>query len=122
MTLKGRRFGFENVAPLCLCASVINRATSMLLGAKTAVKVLEVREVTSLAYDVTKRAALRKMVLDAAMRAQRPHRSVSRRNPLYGHLTLEQAAWRYVTCTFHDVAGWASEGHLALARLGMRQA
>jgi hypothetical protein len=87
VTLKGRRFGFENVAPLCLCASLINRATSMLLGAKTAVKVLEVREVTSLAYDVTKRTALRKMVVDAAMLALRPHRSVSRRNPLYGPLT-----------------------------------
>jgi len=37
--------------------SLIDRATSMLLGAKTAAEVLEAREVAGLAYDVAKRAA-----------------------------------------------------------------
>jgi hypothetical protein len=68
------------------------------------------------------RAALRKMVVDAAMRGLRPQRSASRRNPLHVPPTPEQAAWRHVTGTFRAFAEWASEGNLALARVGMRQA
>lgn len=68
------------------------------------------------------RAALRKMVVDAAMRGLRPQRPASRRNPLYVPPTPEQAAWRHVTGTFRAFAEWASEGNLALARDGMRQA
>jgi len=68
------------------------------------------------------RAALRKMVVDAAMRGMRPQRSASRRNPLHVPPTPEQAAWRHVTGTFRAFAEWASEGNLALARAGMRQA
>ena len=37
--------------------SLIDRAASMLSGAKTAAEVLEAREVAGLAYDVAKRAA-----------------------------------------------------------------
>ena len=68
------------------------------------------------------RAALRKMVVDAAMRGMRPQRSASRRNPLHVPPTPEQAAWRHVTGTFRAFAEWASEGNLALARAGMCQA
>jgi hypothetical protein len=68
------------------------------------------------------RAALRKMVVDAAMRGLRPQRSASRRNPLHVPPTPEQAAWRHVTGTFRAFAEWASEGNLVLARKGMRQA
>lgn len=68
------------------------------------------------------RAALRKMVVDAAMRGLRPPRSTSRRNPLYVAPTPEQAAWRYVTGTFRAFAEWASDENLTLARRGMREA
>lgn len=68
------------------------------------------------------RAALRKMVVDAAMRGLRPQRSASRRNPLYVAPTPEQAAWRHVTGTFRAFAEWASDENLALARKGMREA
>ena len=68
------------------------------------------------------RAALRKMVVDAAMRGLRPPRSPNRRNPLYVSPTPEQAAWRHVTGIFRAFAEWASEGNLALARKGMREA
>lgn len=67
------------------------------------------------------RAALRKMVVDAAMRGLRPQRSASRRNPLYVAPTPEQAAWRHVTGTFRAFAEWASDENLALARKGMRE-
>ena len=68
------------------------------------------------------RAALRKMVVDAAMRGLRPQRSASRRNPLYVAPTPEQAAWRHVTGIFRAFAEWASDVNLALAHDGMRQA
>lgn len=68
------------------------------------------------------RAALRKMVVDAAMRGLRPPRSPNRRNPLYVAPTPEQVAWRHVTGIFRAFAEWASEGNLALARKGMREA
>ena len=68
------------------------------------------------------RAALRKMVVDAAMRGLRPQRSASRRNPLYVAPTPEQAAWRHVTGIFRAFAEWASEGNFALARKGMLEA
>lgn len=68
------------------------------------------------------RAALRKMVVDAAMRGLRPQRSASRRNPLYVAPTPEQAAWQHVTGTFRAFAEWASDENLALARKGMREA
>ena len=68
------------------------------------------------------RAALRKMVVDAAMRGLRPQRSASRRNPLYVPPTPEQAAWRHVTGVFRAFAEWASDENLALARKGMREA
>ena len=68
------------------------------------------------------RAALRKIVVDAAMRGLRPQRSASRRNPLYVAPTPEQAAWRHVTGTFRAFAEWASDENLALARKGMREA
>jgi len=68
------------------------------------------------------RAALRKMVVDAAMRGMRPQRSASRRNPLYVAPTPEQAAWRHVTGVFRAFAEWASDDNLALARKGMREA
>ncbi len=68
------------------------------------------------------RAALRKMVVDAAMRGLRPQRSASRRNPLYVPPTREQAAWRHVTGIFRAFAEWASDANLALAHDGMREA
>lgn len=68
------------------------------------------------------RAALRKMVVDAAMRGMRPQRQPSRRNPLYVAPTPEQAAWRHVTGVFRAFAEWASDENLALARKGMREA
>lgn len=68
------------------------------------------------------RAALRKMVVDAAMRGLRPQRSASRRNPLYVPPTPEQAAWRHVTGVFRAFAEWASDENLTLARRGMREA
>jgi hypothetical protein len=68
------------------------------------------------------RAALRKMVVNAAMRGLRPQRSASRRNPLYVPPTPEQAAWRHVTGVFRAFAEWASDENLALARKGMREA
>lgn len=68
------------------------------------------------------RAALRKMVVDAAMRGLRPQRSVSRRNPLYVPPTPARAAWQHVTGTFRAFAEWATDENLALARQGMREA
>lgn len=68
------------------------------------------------------RAALRKMVVDAAMRGLRPQRSISRRNPLYVPPTPARAAWQHVTGTFRAFAEWATEENLALARQGMREA
>ena len=68
------------------------------------------------------RAALRKMVVDAAMRGLRPQRKPSRRNPLYVPPTPEQAAWQHVTGTFRAFAEWATDDNLALAREGMREA
>ena len=68
------------------------------------------------------RAALRKMVVDAAMRGLRPPRSPNRRNPLYVSPTPEQAAWRHVTGIFRAFAEWASDETLTLARKGMREA
>ncbi len=60
--------------------------------------------------------------MDAAMRGLRGRRSPDRRNPLYVAPTPEEAAWQHVTGTFRAFAAWASEGNLALARAGMRQA
>lgn len=68
------------------------------------------------------RAALRRMVVDAAMRGLRPPRSSGRRNPLYVPPTPEQAAWRHVTGTFRAFAEWASDENLDLARRGMTEA
>ena len=68
------------------------------------------------------RAALRKMVTDAAMRGLRPQRSASRRNPLYVPPTPGQAAWQHVTGTFRAFAEWATDENLALARQGLREA
>ncbi len=68
------------------------------------------------------RTALRKMVVDAAMRGLRPQRKPSRRNPLYVPPTPEQAAWQHVTGTFRAFAEWATDDNLALAREGMREA
>ena len=68
------------------------------------------------------RAALRKMVVDAAMRGMRPERKSSRRNPLYVPPTPQQAAWQHVTGTFRAFAEWASDDALALAREGMNEA
>lgn len=68
------------------------------------------------------RAALRKMVVDAAMRGMRPERKPSRRNPLYVPPTAEQAAWQHVTGTFRAFAEWATDDALALAREGMNEA
>jgi hypothetical protein len=68
------------------------------------------------------RAALRKMVVDAAMRGLRPQRKPSRRNPLYVPPTPEQAAWQHVTGTFRAFAEWATDDNLALAHEGMREA
>lgn len=68
------------------------------------------------------RAALRKMVVDAAMRGLRPQRKPSRRNPLYVPPTPEQAAWQHITGTFRAFAEWATDDNLALAREGMREA
>ena len=68
------------------------------------------------------RAALRKMVVDAAMRGLRPPRSPNRRNPLYVSPTPEQAAWRHVTGIFRAFAEWASDETLTLARKGMLEA
>jgi hypothetical protein len=65
------------------------------------------------------RAALRKMVVDAAMRGMRPQRSPSRRNPLYVPPTPEQAAWQHVTGTFRAFAEWATDENLESARRGM---
>ena len=68
------------------------------------------------------RAALRKMVVDAAMRGLRPERKASRRNPLYVPPTPQEAAWQHVTGTFRAFAEWATDDNLALAREGMREA
>ena len=68
------------------------------------------------------RAALRKMVVDAAMRGLRPQRSTSRRNPLYVPPTPARAAWQHVTGTFRAFAEWATDENLALAQQGMREA
>ena len=68
------------------------------------------------------RTALRKMVVDAAMRGLRPQRKPSRRNPLYVPPTPEQAAWQHVTGTFRAFAEWATDDNLALAHEGMRGA
>lgn len=68
------------------------------------------------------RTALRKMVVDAAMRGLRPERKPSRRNPLYVPPTPEQAAWQHVTGTFRAFAEWATDDNLALAHEGMREA
>ena len=68
------------------------------------------------------RAALRKMVLDAARRGMRPQRPAGRRNPLHVPPTPERAAWQHVTGTFRAFAEWASDENLALARQGMREA
>lgn len=68
------------------------------------------------------RSALRKMVVDAAMRGMRPQRRPNRRNPLYVAPTREQAAWRHVTGIFRAFAEWATDENLALARKGMREA
>lgn len=68
------------------------------------------------------RAALRKMVVDAAMRGMRPQRKPSRRNPLYVPPTPQQVAWQHVTGTFRAFAEWATDENLALARAGMREA
>lgn len=68
------------------------------------------------------RAALRKMVLDAARRGMRPQRPAGRRNPLHVPPTPERAAWQRVTGTFRAFAEWASDENLALARQGMREA
>ena len=68
------------------------------------------------------RAALRKMVVDAAMRGLRPLRPASRRNPLYVPPTPARAAWQHVTGTFRAFAEWATDENLALARQGMREA
>ncbi len=68
------------------------------------------------------RAALRKMVVDAAMRGLRPQRKPSRRNPLYVPPTPQQAAWQHVTGTFRAFAEWATDDNLALAHEGMREA
>lgn len=68
------------------------------------------------------RAALRKMVVDAALRGMRPERKPSRRNPLYVPPTPQQAAWQHVTGTFRAFAEWATDDVLALAREGMNEA
>lgn len=68
------------------------------------------------------RTALRRMVVDAAMRGLRPQRKPSRRNPLYVPPTPEQAAWQHVTGTFRAFAEWATDENLDLARQGMRAA
>ncbi|MDV7271894.1 MULTISPECIES: hypothetical protein [Paracoccaceae] len=68
------------------------------------------------------RAALRKMVVDAALRGMRPQRKPSRRNPLYVPPTPQQVAWQHVTGTFRAFAEWATDENLALARTGMRDA
>ena len=68
------------------------------------------------------RAALRKMVVDAAMRGMRPQRKPSRRNPLYVPPTPQQVAWQHATGTFRAFAEWATDENLALARTGMREA
>ena len=68
------------------------------------------------------RAALRRMVVDAAMRGMRPERKPSRRNPLYVPPTPQQAAWQHVTGTFRAFAEWATDDTLALAREGMNEA
>lgn len=68
------------------------------------------------------RTALRKMVVDAAMRGLRPQRSPSRRNPLYVPPTPAGAAWQHVTGTFRAFAEWATDENLDLARQGMRAA
>ena len=68
------------------------------------------------------RAALRKMVVDAAVRGMRPQRKPSRRNPLYVPPTPQQAAWQHVTGTFRAFAEWASDDNLELARDGLHEA
>ena len=68
------------------------------------------------------RTALRKMVVDAAMRGLRPQRKPSRRNPLHVPPTPQQAAWQHVTGTFRAFAEWATDDNLALAHEGMREA
>ena len=72
--------------------------------------------------DEPTRAALRKMVTDAAMRGLGPQRKPSRRNPLYVPPTPAQAAWQHVTGTFRAFAEWATDENLALARQGVREA
>lgn len=67
------------------------------------------------------RTALRKMVVDAAMRGMRPQRKASRRNPMYVPPTPQQVAWQHVTGTFRAFAEWATDENLALARTGMRE-
>jgi hypothetical protein len=68
------------------------------------------------------RAALRKMVVDAAMRGMRPQRKANRRNPLYVPPTPDQAAWQHVTGTFRAFAEWATEENLSRAQQGMHAA
>jgi len=68
------------------------------------------------------RTALRKMVVDAAVRGMRPQRKPSRRNPLYVPPTPQQAAWQHVTGTFRAFAEWASDDNLELARDGLHEA
>lgn len=68
------------------------------------------------------RAALRKMVVEAAMRGLRPRRSPDRRNPLYVPPTPARAAWQHVTGTFRAFAEWATDENMGLARQGMREA
>ncbi len=68
------------------------------------------------------RAALRKVVVDAAMRGMRPQRPASRRNPLHVPPAPARAAWQHVTGTFRAFVEWATEENLALARQGMREA
>jgi hypothetical protein len=68
------------------------------------------------------RAALRKVVVDAAMRGMRRQRPASRRNPLHVPPAPARAAWQHVTGTFRAFVEWATEENLALARQGMREA
>ena len=68
------------------------------------------------------RAALRKVVVDAAMRGMRPQRKANRRNPLYVPPTADQTAWQHVTGTFRAFAEWATEENLSRAQQGMHAA
>ncbi len=67
-------------------------------------------------------AALRKMVVDAAMCGLRSPRRPNRRNPLYVPPTPARAAWQHVTGTFRAFAEWATDENLARARQGLRAA